>query len=238
MKGALDAIAATLDPPIDQYSSRQALCRLTWEPGQSVDHFFYTAKLLAAEFGVDIKFVASLVASQLPRDVESKVKGAVVGIVGDLEIAESRELLVNIKRELRNGGHSLEKGYRDVERVTKVASLSEHEKMSFGSTPANADLSGLDGDEFVPTAETIAYTRPSDKKGRKFRTQPTQFKAVGISVEKTTFGGTIQRSIVSCVETGDTQSIIVPGRKVVPPRIVSCRYPTGVLVPSYPSYYP
>ena len=49
--------------------------------------------------------------------------------------------------------------------------------MSFGSTPANADLSGLVGDEFVPTAETIAYTRPSDKKGRKFRTQPTQFKA-------------------------------------------------------------
>ena len=26
---ALDALAATLDPPIDQYSSRQALCRLT-----------------------------------------------------------------------------------------------------------------------------------------------------------------------------------------------------------------
>ena len=227
-----------MTPPIEQYSSRQALCRLTWEPGQSVDHFFYTAKLLAAESGVDLKFVASLVASQLLRDVDSKVKCAVVGIVGDLESAESRELLVNIKRELRNGEHSLEKGYRDVERVTKVASLSEQEKMSFGSTPTNADLSGLDGDEFAPTAETIAYTRPSDKKGRKFRTQPTQFKAGCYICGEDDLWRYCTNKYCPLCGNRDTQSIIVPGRKVLPPRIVSCRCPSGVLVPSYPSYYP
>ena len=38
---ALDDSATTLDPPTDKYSARQTLCRLTWQPGESIDYLFY-----------------------------------------------------------------------------------------------------------------------------------------------------------------------------------------------------
>ena len=80
---------------------------------------------MAAEAEVDLRFVASLVASQLPREVEAKIEGTVTGIEGYLESAASRKLLVDIKRELNGHGHPLNKGNRDLERIVKVASVSE-----------------------------------------------------------------------------------------------------------------
>ena len=58
---------------------------------------FYRAKRLAAEAGVDLKFVASLVASQLPHDVESKIKETVVVIDSDLEnpANQGNEFVIN-----------------------------------------------------------------------------------------------------------------------------------------------
>ena len=74
---------------------------------------------------VDFKFAASLVASQLPRDVESKIKATVVSAEGDLESAASRKLLTDIKRELIDRGHALDKGNIELERIVKVAAVSD-----------------------------------------------------------------------------------------------------------------
>lgn len=81
-------------------------------------------------------------ASQLPRDVEAKIKGTVVGIEGGLESAASRKLLAAIKRELNDHGHALDKGNRDIERIEKVAIVSEQiEKLAPFPNQANMDPS-------------------------------------------------------------------------------------------------
>ena len=159
---ALDALSATLDPPSDQYSSRQALCRLSWQPGDSIDHFFFTAKHLASEAGLDFKFVAALVASQLPRDVEAKIKGTVLEVGGDLESADSRKLLADIKRQLNDRGHALDMGCRDFERIVKVAALSD---------TADDDPSEADKEKDEISERSIAYTQQRGKRGRRYRAQ-------------------------------------------------------------------
>ena len=162
---ALDALVTTLDPPTDQYSSRQALCRLTWQPGESIDCFFFKVKRLAAESGVDFKFAASLVASQLPRAVEGKIKAAVVGADGDLESAASRKLLTDIKRELNDHGHALDKGNIDLERIVKVAAVSDQIS---ADTPEPDSESGLATHE-----QSVAYTQHQGNwKRRTNRAQP------------------------------------------------------------------
>ena len=162
---ALDALVATLDPPTDQYSSRQSLCRITWQPGESIDCFFFKVKRLSAESGVDFKLAASLVASQLPPDVEGKIKATVVGADGDLESAASRKLLTDIKRELKDHGHALDKCNIDLERIVKVAAVSYQ---------VSADTPEPDSEAGLATHEqSVAYTQHKRNwKRRTSRAQP------------------------------------------------------------------
>ena len=101
-------------------------------------------KRLAAESGVDFKFAASLVASQLPRSVEGKIKATVVGADGDLESPASRKLLTDIKRELNDHRHALDKGNIDLERIVKVVAVSD---------PISADTPEPDSESGLATHE-------------------------------------------------------------------------------------
>ena len=226
---ALDALAATLDPPIDQYSSRQALCRLTWQPGESIDHLYFKAKRLAAEAGVDLKFVASLIASQLPRDVESKIKGTVVEIDSDLEGAASRKLLTDIKRLLNDHGHALDKGSLDIEQIVKVASLS--------AQPSTEPPVSDGEEELDAPGRTITYTQ-QDEIGEVEHTKQCHNNARRHVryVAKTISGATAQRNAALSVVERDTVSAIAKERSSVGPRVVSCKFPTAS-PPNYLFYF-
>ena len=69
VKRALDILSETLDPPTDQYSAMQSLSHTTWQPGERIEDFFFSAKRKAAEAKVDMRFLAPLVSAQLPREV-------------------------------------------------------------------------------------------------------------------------------------------------------------------------
>ena len=107
----------------------QQLGKLHWEPGEEIDDFFYIAKRKAVHAGTGMKFLASIVASQLPRDVQTRVKERVRAIGDDLEGDQGRELIQVVKRELTEHGHPLNRGNRDFEGIAKVAVISNLERI-------------------------------------------------------------------------------------------------------------
>ena len=70
--GALEILEDTLDPPIDPYQTMQELCRSDSEPGAQIDYFFFEIRRKAQHAAVGMKFVASLLASQLPKDIQRR----------------------------------------------------------------------------------------------------------------------------------------------------------------------
>ena len=108
---------------------------------------FYISKRLTAEAGVDLKFLASLVTSQLSRDVESKIKETVELLV-DAKLMQ--KLLVGAKCTLIDHGHALDKGSRDVEQIVKVASISDELKHEQPDSDKEDKPRGSE--------QTIAYT--------------------------------------------------------------------------------
>ena len=74
-----------------------------------------------------MKFLASILAAQLPRDVQARVKDKVRDIGDELEGDQGRELIQVVKRELTEHGHLLNKGNRDFEGIAKVAVVSKLE---------------------------------------------------------------------------------------------------------------
>ena len=127
VKQALDILAEMLDPPSDQYSAMQFLSLTSWQAGERIEDFFFATKHKAVEANVDMKFVAHLIAGQLPREVEAKIKKTVINIAPELEGEDGRKMLIAIKRELQEKGYSLDCGNRNLEREEKivVATLTE-----------------------------------------------------------------------------------------------------------------
>ena len=122
---ALDILAETLDPPSDQYTATQHLSRIFWQPGERIEDFFFSTKRRAVEANVDMKFVAPLIAAQLPRDVETKIKATIVGIAPELDGPDCRKLLIAIKKELQEKGYSPDCGSRKCEAIEKVAVIEK-----------------------------------------------------------------------------------------------------------------
>ena len=57
-----------------------------------------------------MKFVASILASQLPKDVQSKIRDKVGDVNYDIEGVNGRELIRMVKRELVERGYPLDLG--------------------------------------------------------------------------------------------------------------------------------
>ena len=74
---ALQTLKDVLDPPVDQYQMMQELCRSDLEPGRQIDDLFFGIRRKAFHAGVGMKFVASILASQLPKDIQSKLRDKV-----------------------------------------------------------------------------------------------------------------------------------------------------------------
>ena len=110
-------ILLTLDPPIDKYASMRTLCRKDWQPGTSIDDYFYILKKLAEESSVDLLFVCNLLVVQLPKSMQSTAKELIAVSVkldnGVMKDSESRKLLATIKVSLVERGLSLTLGNRE-----------------------------------------------------------------------------------------------------------------------------
>ena len=74
LDNTLDTLEKTFDPPVDAFISMQQLGKLHWEPGQEIDDFFYVAKRKAFHARTGMKFLASIPAAQLPRDIQARDK--------------------------------------------------------------------------------------------------------------------------------------------------------------------
>ena len=134
VKAALDILSETLDPPSDQYSAMQALSRITWHPGERIEDFFFSIKRKAVEAKVDMRFVAPLIAAQLLRAVESKIKSTVADIDPGLDGKGGRDFLISVKKDLMEKGYALDCGNRDFERIERVANIHGETSTDANST--------------------------------------------------------------------------------------------------------
>ena len=84
-----------------------------------------------------MKFVASILASQLPKGIQRKVRDKVRDDADDIEGADGRGLIKTIKLELTERGYPLDLGNKDFERIKKFAMLSEATEPPHGHHSTN-----------------------------------------------------------------------------------------------------
>ena len=85
LKDALDQLSPVIDNPIDPFLAMQELVKLQCRPGQDIGYNFFLARRKATHAGTTLRFVASMVSSQLPKEVQNRIKATVTEINEDLE---------------------------------------------------------------------------------------------------------------------------------------------------------
>ena len=152
---ALQTLEDVLDPPVDQYQMMQELCRSDWEPGSQVDDFFFGIRRKAFHAGMGMKFVASILASQLPKDIQSKLRDKVRDVDDDIDGVDGQELIRTVKRELTERGYLLDMGSKDFEKVKRVAVLSKPIVAHPPQSPTAEDST----EPQPPMNDMVAYSR-------------------------------------------------------------------------------
>ena len=154
---ALDGLSRVLDPPMDTLTAMQEVVRLHWQPGQEIGEFFIL-KRKATYAKLGLKHVTSILAAQLPREVQNRVKADITDISDDLEHEDDHKLICTVKTELVEKGHTLNKGNRSFESMSKVAVVRDDEpKADTGqSLEAKVDLARGPTD--------VSYFRPKNRK--------------------------------------------------------------------------
>ena len=138
LEEALSNLAGVLDSPMDTFTAMQEVSRLHWQPGQDIDEYFFSLKRKATYAKLGLKHVASLLAVQVPRDVQTKIKAEVTGINDSLEHADAHKLIRSVKAELAEKGYALNKGNRNFQSITKVAVIEHDDAKDDDSlAPAN-----------------------------------------------------------------------------------------------------
>ena len=94
---------------------------MQWQPGQGIGEYFFTLKRKATYAKLWLKHVASLLAAQLPRDIQTRIKAEITDIDDGLEHEHAHKLIRTVKNELVEEGYGLNKGNRDFEGLAKVA---------------------------------------------------------------------------------------------------------------------
>ena len=74
-----------------------------------------------------MKLLATILASQLPKDLQSRLQDKVREIQDDLDGEQGKYLTQMVKRKLVEHGHMLTKGNRNLKGIAKVAMVSEYE---------------------------------------------------------------------------------------------------------------
>lgn len=64
----------TLNNPVDTYKAMQKLCRADWYKGVHIDDFFYQLKRQLVHANASLDVGCSILISQLPKVIQSKVK--------------------------------------------------------------------------------------------------------------------------------------------------------------------
>ena len=96
---------------------------------------------MAVEPNVDMRFVAPLIAAQLPRVGETMIKATIIEISPELGGEDRWNFLIAIKRKLLKRDYELDSGSWYFETVDKVASI--HEKVQLMITKAIRKMRSL-----------------------------------------------------------------------------------------------
>ena len=145
------------------------LCTSDWELGTQVDDFFFEIRRKGQHSNVGMRFVASILASQLPKDIQSKLRDKVRDVDDDIEGVDGRELIKRVERELVERGYPLDLRNKDFEKIRRVAVLSEAvEPTSACQTCQNNDSTELP----PPRDDMIAYAKSN--RTTKWNRQPKQ----------------------------------------------------------------
>ena len=112
LKEALDELTKVIDTPIDPFISMQELVKLQWLPGQDIGDYFFLARRKATHAGTTLKFVASMVSSQLPKEVQNRVKTTVSEINDNLDHPDAFKFVTEVKFSLSEKGFAMNLGAR------------------------------------------------------------------------------------------------------------------------------
>ena len=163
LEGALSSLAQLLDPPMDTFTAMQEVNRLNWQLGQDIADYFFTLKRKATYASLGLKHVASLLASELPRDIQTRIKTEVAGINDSLEHEDAHKLIRTVRNELTEKGYALDKGNRNFAAVSKVALARNDDQAE--------EINSIE------TPERVAYTRGPENTYRtkpKFKPRPVE----------------------------------------------------------------
>ena len=138
LKAALDELSRVIDNPIDPFSAMQDLIQLKWQPGQDIGDYYFLAKRKAAHAGTTLKFIGSLVSTQLPKEVQNRIKDTAIALNDDLEHADAFKFIAEVKQILTDKGIALNFGNRNAVQGIKLASLKEKEVTNMDDSESNS----------------------------------------------------------------------------------------------------
>ena len=112
LKDALDQLSSVIDNPIDPFLAMQELLKLQWRPGQDIGDYFFLTRRKAIHAGTILKFVASMVSAQLPKEVQNRFRATVTEINEDLKHSDAFRFITEVKATLSEKGFAMNLGIK------------------------------------------------------------------------------------------------------------------------------
>ena len=126
LKEALDQLAKVIDNPIDPFNAILELIKPQWQQVQDIGDYYFLARRKAAHAGTTLKFIASMISTQLPKDVQNRIKGTVTGIKEDLNHEDAFKFITEVKEALTEKGYPLNMGTKHTSGESVQASVVRH----------------------------------------------------------------------------------------------------------------
>ena len=161
LKAALDELSRVIDNPIDPFSAMQDLIQLKWQPGQDIGDYYFLAKRKASHAGTTLKFIGSLVSTQLPKEVQNRIKDTAIALNDDLEHADAFKFIAEVKQILTDKGIALNLGNRSAVQGINLATLKEKEVTNMDDSESDSQ-------------DRVAYAR--GKQGWKRKPRPSEYQ--------------------------------------------------------------
>ena len=102
-----------------------------------------------------MKFVAPNLASQLPKDIQSKLQDKERDVDDDIDGVDGQELIRTVKRELTERGYLMDMGSNVFEKVKRVAVLSK----PIAAHPPQSPTAEDSNEPRPPMNDMVAYSR-------------------------------------------------------------------------------
>ena len=143
---AFEYLIERLDPEADEFAAAERFRLMAWPPGETAMDFF--ARYLRGQRGYEAKTAqvtpkqaCRFLVTQLPQEVQPKLKEWVAEQAADLSADGAVKFSTEIRQALRNKGVPLDKGWRSVNspKVCYAKTIGDTQNAYHGTGSSNED---------------------------------------------------------------------------------------------------